>query len=153
MTDVRELDALTRSPHPAIEPFTDAFTWPALNARLLARRAPLRSLLVDPSFVARVGPLHADEILWSAGLRYDRRSDTLSAQEVRRLYRAIREVIGDSGQPAVPSDDPDEQAGPEGALGVHGRAGQPCRRCRTPVVHTLLGDDDGGSYYCPKCQS
>ena len=31
--------------------------------------------------------------LFAAGLRYDRPSDTLSSQEVRRLYRAMREVL------------------------------------------------------------
>ncbi|HKF00280.1 MAG TPA: hypothetical protein VKG45_15290 [Actinomycetes bacterium] len=152
MTDVRELDALARIPDPVIDPFTDAFTWPALNARLRALRSPLRALLVDRALLGPVSRVQADEILWTAGLRYDRRSDTLSAQEVRRLYRAIREVIGEAGQPAEPAGDQEEQPEADGALGVHGRAGQPCPRCRSPVVHQLLDDDDG-SYFCPKCQS
>ena len=39
--------------------------------------------------MAGIGNIYSDEILFSAGLRWDRMSDSLSAQEVRRLYRAM----------------------------------------------------------------
>jgi endonuclease VIII len=38
---------------------------------------------------------------------------------------------------------------------VYGRAGKPCLRCGTPVVHTLLGDTElteRDLYFCPRCQ-
>jgi len=161
-TGIRELD------HPglhtaAIDPRTDAFPWPFLGARLHAMRAPLRALLLDPAFmVGLTGPV-VDEILWTSGLRHDRRSDSLSASEVRRLYRAVRELPAESaassagvdidltdGATDAPAGDEDADAAPEPARALV--AGSTCRRCRTTLVGQDLPDGDRTSF-CPKCQS
>ena len=51
---------------------------------------------MDQSFTAGIGNLYSDEMLYQAGLRYDRPADSLSATEVRRLYRAIVETLADA---------------------------------------------------------
>jgi formamidopyrimidine-DNA glycosylase len=161
-TGIRELD------HPglhtaAIDPRNDAFPWPFLGARLHSMRAPLRPLLLDPAFmVGLTGPV-VDEILWTSGLRHDRRSDSLSAGEVRRLYRAVRELPAESAAPSAgvdidltdgatdaPAGDEDADAAPEPASVLV--AGATCRRCRTTLVGQDLPDGDRTSF-CPKCQS
>jgi formamidopyrimidine-DNA glycosylase len=143
----------------AIDPLADALAWQALGARLGARPARLRSLLTDPTFVAGIGPVYADEILWAGGLRWDRDSDSLTAQEVRRLHRAIQEVVQEAVRlrgvsvGETPWLDLHGNKGEfEPQLSVYQREGQPCRRCRTPLVKDRI---DGGqtTYYCPKCQS
>ena len=48
---------------------------------------------MDQKFIAGIGNIYSDEILYAAGLRYDRMSDTLTAQEIRRLYRAMVETL------------------------------------------------------------
>ena len=53
----------------------------------------MKQLLMDQKFVSGLGNIYSDEVLFAAGLRYDRPSDTLSSQEVRRLYRAMQEVL------------------------------------------------------------
>ena len=53
-------------------------------------------MLMDQSFTAGIGNLYSDEMLYQAGLRYDRPSNTLTATEVRRLYRAIVETLADA---------------------------------------------------------
>src|SRR4029453_5607600 len=60
------------------------------------RRVKLKTLLMDQKFVAGIGNIYSDEILFTAGLRWDRTSDTLSDQEVRRLSRAIIETLNDA---------------------------------------------------------
>jgi formamidopyrimidine-DNA glycosylase len=143
----------------AIDPLADALAWQALGARLGARQERLRTLLTDPAFVAGIGPVYADEILWAGGLRWDRESDGLSAQEVRRLHRAIQEVVQEAvrlrGVSVGETPWLDLHGGKgefEPQLSVYQREGQPCRRCRTPLVHEPI---EGGqtTYYCPKCQS
>ena len=47
---------------------------------------------MDPTFLVGIGPMYSDEILFHAGLRYDRSAQSLSAQEIRRLYRAVVET-------------------------------------------------------------
>src|SRR6266542_5219465 len=84
---VKELD------HIAIDPLEDTFTWQEFSAELAHRATKLKSLLMDQKFVSGLGNIYSDEVLFAAGLRPDRMSDSLSSQEVRRLYRAIREVV------------------------------------------------------------
>jgi formamidopyrimidine-DNA glycosylase len=143
----------------AIDPLADALAWQALGAQLGARQERLRALLTDPTFVAGIGPVYADEILWAGGLRWDRDSDSLTAQEVRRLHRAMQEVVQEAVRlrgvsvGETPWLDLHGSKGEfEPQLSVYQREGQPCRRCRTPL---RLDPIEGGqtTYYCPKCQS
>lgn len=140
-----------------IDPLTDTFTWHSIGRQLAARAAPLKTLLVDHAFIVGLGDLYSDEILWTAGLSGTRRSDTLSAQEVRRLYRAILEVAHEAVKQGGTSDsefaDEDLESGDYGDfVRVYGREGRPCARCRQPVALTHL-DRDTAMYHCPNCQT
>jgi formamidopyrimidine-DNA glycosylase len=154
-----ELEELADRWRGAIDPLADALAWQALGARLGARHERLRTLVTDPAFVAGIGPVYADEILWAGGLRWDRDADGLSAQEVRRLHRAIQEVVQEAVRLRGVSvgespwlDLHGNKGEFEPQLCVYQREGQPCRRCRTPLAAEPI---DGGqtTYYCPKCQS
>jgi formamidopyrimidine-DNA glycosylase len=149
---VRELD------HIAIDPLEDTFTWQEFSYELGRRAAKLKPLLMDQKFVSGLGNIYSDEVLFAAGLRYDRMSDSLSSQEVRRLYRAMREVVQESirFRGTTLSDEayvdlfgkPGEF---QGELKVYGRKGLPCRRCRTPIDSIKVNGRT--SYFCPQCQS
>jgi formamidopyrimidine-DNA glycosylase len=128
-----------------------------LAKRLRERTTKLKPLLMDQTFVAGLGNIYSDEILWAAGLRYDRASETVSTQEVRRLYRAIGEVL----QEAIKlrgSSLPDEQYRDlYGNIGqaqtehkVYGREGQPCHRCRHTIERVKW--QGRSAFYCPGCQ-
>jgi formamidopyrimidine-DNA glycosylase len=154
-----ELEELADHWDRVIDPLADALAWQALGARLGARPERLRTLLTDRSFVAGIGPVYADEILWAGGLRWDRGSDGLSAQEVRRLHRAIQEVVQEAVRlrgvsvGEIPWLDLHGNKGEfEPQLSVYQREGQPCRRCRTPLVRERIQRGQT-TYYCPKCQS
>jgi formamidopyrimidine-DNA glycosylase len=153
-----ELGKVKELQHIAIDPLEDTFTWQSFGDLLAQRAAKLKQLLMDQKFVSGLGNIYSDEVLFAAGLRYDRMSDTLSSQEVRRLYRAIQEVVQDAiryrgttlgdeayvdlvGQPGEYQKE----------LKVYGRKGQPCRRCRTPIETVKVSNRS--SYYCPQCQS
>src|SRR5919108_1485836 len=81
--------------HIAIDPLEDSFTWQHFSELIGARGVKLKALLMDQKFISGIGNIYSDEILWAAGLRFDRASDTLTSQEVRRLYRAMQEVLQD----------------------------------------------------------
>ena len=148
-----EVDAL--SP-PGIDPLNDTFTWPSFNNELKARNAPLKEVLLDETFIVGLGDLYSDEILWAAGLSGSRRSGALSAQEVRRLYRAVQEVLHEAvkqgGSGEGDEDVSDEDAEYSEFVKVFGRTGLPCARCRSPIEHAEL---EGGlqTYHCANCQT
>lgn len=140
-----------------IDPLADTFTWHAFSQELIARRRRLKPLLIDPTFMVGLGNLYADEILWGAGLSGSRPSNQLSAQEVRRLYRAVLEVLYEAvkqgGTAEVPQGDEEEDSGDYGDyIKVYGRKGLPCPRCRQPIQVTRI-EKGVDSYHCPQCQA
>ena len=90
--------------HIAIDPLDQVFTWQSFQYLLAEKAAKMKQLLMDQKFISGLGNIYSDEVLFHAGLRYDRMSNTLSSQEVRRLYRAIQEVLQESIK--APGDDP-----------------------------------------------
>lgn len=137
------------------EPLSRGFTSRHLGAALAGRRAPVKAVLLDQRRLAGVGNIYADEALFRAGIRPDRRAGSLTPAEVRRLHRALRHVLRkgiELGGVTVRS-----YTGIDGAAGrfqetlqVYGRRGEPCRRCG----ETLAGMRIGGrsTVYCPRCQ-
>jgi formamidopyrimidine-DNA glycosylase len=158
VTGAEELEASTELRREGIDPLADQFTWHSISRELADRRQPLKTLLTDESFVIGLGDLYADEILWSAGLAGKRPSDSLSAQEVRRLYRAMFEVLyeavkqGGTGELDEEHDEDEEYGDFGDYINVYGREGLPCARCRQPVVRELL-PGDVEHYWCPQCQT
>jgi len=149
---VKELD------HIAIDPLEDTFTWQEFSYELARRGTKLKPLLMDQKFVSGLGNIYSDEVLFAAGLRHDRSSDSLSSQEVRRLYRAMRETLQDAVRFRGTTLDDEAYVDLFGKPGefqselkVYGRRGLPCRRCRTPIDVVKIGGRN--SYFCPQCQS
>ena len=122
-----------------------------------AKHARLKSLLMDQKFIAGIGNVYSDEILFQAGLKWDRMSDSLSEQEIRRLYRAIFETLQEAvkHRGTTVDDYPfvDLYGKPgdyQGELKVYGREGEPCRRCRAPIAKARFANKP--LYFCEACQ-
>jgi formamidopyrimidine-DNA glycosylase len=144
--------------HIAIDPLDQVFTWPAFQYLLAEKAAKMKQLLMDQKFISGLGNIYSDEVLFGAGLRYDRMSNTLSSQEVRRLYRSIQEVLqeaiklrGTTLEDEAYLDLFGEPGTYQNELKVYGRAGLPCRRCRTPIQVVKISQRS--SFFCPQCQS
>lgn len=143
--------------HIAIDPLEDSFTWQYFSEVISSRKMKLKALLMDQKFISGIGNIYSDEILFVSGIRHDRLSDTLSDQEVRRLYRAIQEVLQEAIRERGTSAD-DEQyrdlfgvvGGYQKLLRVYQREGVACRRCRTPIQRARWSNRS--TFFCPQCQ-
>ncbi|MFA5785488.1 MAG: bifunctional DNA-formamidopyrimidine glycosylase/DNA-(apurinic or apyrimidinic site) lyase [Actinomycetota bacterium] len=158
VSDADGLDSVAELRHIAIDPIDDAFTWQALSAKMVSKKGKLKPLLMDQTFISGIGNVYSDEILWHAGLRWDRGSDTLASQEVRRLYRAIQEVLQEGMQCRGVSladqayvDLYGEPGEFQTRLKVYGRIGLSCRRCRSAITREKVSGRN--TYFCPRCQS
>ncbi|HKX25047.1 MAG TPA: bifunctional DNA-formamidopyrimidine glycosylase/DNA-(apurinic or apyrimidinic site) lyase [Actinomycetota bacterium] len=158
VTAADDLGKVKELAHLAIDPLESMFTWQQFSGALANRASKLKPLLMDQQFVSGLGNIYSDEVLFAAGLRHDRASDELSAQEVRRLYRAIQETVqeairfrgttlGDEAYVDLYGKPGEYQS----ELKVYGRRGEPCRRCRTPIE--VVKYSGRNSYFCPQCQS
>ncbi|MDP9389307.1 MAG: bifunctional DNA-formamidopyrimidine glycosylase/DNA-(apurinic or apyrimidinic site) lyase [Actinomycetota bacterium] len=143
--------------HLGFDPLEDVISWNRFAEMLHARHAKLKTLLMDQQFLAGVGNIYADEILWGAGLRYDRPSDSLSSQEVRRLYRSLVETLQEAIKHRGSSLADEQYRDLFGDVGefqsqhkVYDREGQPCRRCRSPIVRVRT--QGRSSFLCQQCQ-
>jgi formamidopyrimidine-DNA glycosylase len=153
-----ELGKVKELQHVAIDPLDQVFTWPTFQYLLAQRAAKMKPLLMDQKFISGLGNIYSDEVLFAAGLRHDRMSDSLSSQEVRRLYRAIQEILQDAikARGTTLEDEayvdlfgkPGEY---QAELKVYGREGLACRRCRTPIETVKV--QQRTSFFCPQCQS
>jgi formamidopyrimidine-DNA glycosylase len=120
-----------------------------------ARRRPVKSALLDQSFLAGVGNIYADEACFRAGIRPSRWTHRLTVRERRALYEAIQHVLENSiaarGSSIINYVDGFGLRGSnQEKLLVYGRSGEPCLRCGTPLQGIRLAGR--GTVYCRKCQ-
>jgi formamidopyrimidine-DNA glycosylase len=140
------------------EPLEDDFTLDVFRERLRGRKGILKSLLLNQAFVAGVGNIYADEALHIARLHPLRRADSLSNDEIKRLYQGIRQALADGVRHEGASINwyrkPDGSRGEsQNHLRVyreHRNMSQPCPVCGGPITKIWVGQR--GTHFCPNCQ-
>ena len=152
-----EMGQVTELQKLGLDPLEQPLTWQYFSETLMLRRTKLKALLMDQRFICGIGNIYSDEILFAAGLRHDRPSETLGPSEVRRLYRAIQDILQDAIRHRGTSTEDEQYRDLYGAMGqfqqflkVYQREGQACHRCRTPIKRTRWSNRS--TYYCPQCQ-
>ena len=146
-------------------------SWTKFGEMVLRRSGKLKSILMDPTMLVGIGAMYSDEILFEAGLRYDRSPDTLSTQEIRRLARfgdniKVLTLCGGSTlrpQMALATVRGGASVGDDGYLTLSGarggysdminvfrRDGEMSPRARGPIVKSRFGN--GYTYYCEQTQ-
>lgn len=124
-------------------------------ARLKARRAPIKAVLLNQAVVRGVGNIYADEALFRAGVHPKRIAASMRRDRVERVYNAMREVLAEAIESRGSSVSNYVDA--EGRKGsfqlshrVYRRTGQPCVNCGAAIKRILVAQR--GTHFCPKCQ-
>lgn len=143
--------------HLGPEPLVADFTAERLGQMLTGRHGRLKPLLLNQRFLAGLGNIYTDEALWRAGIHPLRCAGGLDQEEVARLHRAIREVLGEAIAAEGTTLDDAQYVGPDGRPGgfawrlmAYGQTGQPCGRCGTPIERIVVGGR--GTHLCTTCQ-
>lgn len=121
-----------------------------------ARRTPIKALLMDQKFLAGIGNIYANEMLFVAGIRPRRMASRLSRRELARLESAMHEVLDRAVELGGSSiSDFRDARGKPGYFQIHhavyDRDGQPCPRCSTTIRRLVVVGRS--TFYCPSCQS
>jgi formamidopyrimidine-DNA glycosylase len=137
------------------EPLEEGFTAERLARRAKGRKVAVKLFLMDQHVVVGVGNIYASEALFRAGVRPRRAAGRIKPAEWQRIVQAIRQVLGEAiRQGGTTLRDYVNADGTPGyfrqKLFVYERAGEPCRRCKTPVRHLVQGQRS--TYFCPECQ-
>ncbi len=137
------------------EPLTKEFTLKKFTAIFPGRRINLKALLLNQKLVAGLGNIYVDESLFRAGVKPERLAQSLSQEEIARLFKAINNIIRRAikyrGTTFSDYQDASGQAGNFSRhLEVYGRAKQPCLKCGRSLIKIKLAGR--GTHYCQYCQ-
>ena len=126
----------------------------AFASELRRERRTLKRALTDPRRFSGIGNAFSDEILHAAGLSPVRRTDQLDDDEVATLHAATQQVLTDwvaQLRDATGDGFPGKVTAFRPEFAVHGKHGQPCPVCGTPVQRIRYADNE--TNYCPRCQT
>ena len=121
--------------------------------RLQSENHTLKRALTAPQLFSGIGNTYSDEILHRAQLSPLVLTRTLPAESVQHLYQATREVLTEWTQRLRQQSPgwPEKVSAFHPEMAVHGKYGQPCPVCGTPVQRIVHADNE--SNYCPRCQT
>jgi formamidopyrimidine-DNA glycosylase len=112
---------------------------------LKRRTAIIKSALLNQSFIAGIGNIYSDEILFRSKLNPKTKMDALEENKIKELFTNIKEVLrfGIEKQGDLSSY-------PNNFLIPHREQGECCPICKSEVMRIEISGRHG--YYCPNCQ-
>ena len=133
------------------EPLSRAFTPAWLHIALHNKHRQLKPLLLDQSFLAGLGNIYTDEALNLAKLHPLAVSDSVTAEQAKALYEAVRTVLKEGIRRNGASFDWVYRGGEyQNHFRVYDRAGKPCPVCGTTIERIIVGQRS--THFCPNCQ-
>jgi formamidopyrimidine-DNA glycosylase len=132
------------------EALSPELTLTAFSERLRSRRGEIKGVLTSQTFVAGIGNAYADEIVFQAGIYPFRKSPSLSQVEIECLYQAMHTVLQAAVDTLRARVGEDIHIEIRDFLQVHGRGGQACPRCGSPI--STVSARQRVTNFCRNCQ-
>ena len=138
---------------PGAEPTTISVE--AFAALFKGRKLAIKAALLNQSILHGVGNIYADESLFRAGIRPQRRAGRITRAELARLHAALQKVLAKAIK--LGGSSVSDYVDADGIRGffqlehmVYGRAGELCKVCKSPLRKLILAGRT--TIYCPVCQ-
>jgi formamidopyrimidine-DNA glycosylase len=137
------------------EPHDPTFSIDDFVRGVRTRKAPIKAILLDQTFVSGLGNIYVDEALFRAGIRPTARGSILSKPRLQKLAVAAADVLRESiavGGTTFQhfADTGGEEGNFSDYLKVFGKQNTPCSVCGTRIVKIRCAGR--GTHYCPQCQ-
>lgn len=145
--------------HLGPEPLDQAFSYEDFYQLLKVKSRPLKSLLLDQTFIAGLGNIYVDEALWQAQLHPLQKASLLTKTQGEKLLMSIREVLyrgienrgtslgnGKANYQRLDGEKGQHQT----LLTVFRRTNHPCFKCKTPIQRITVAQRS--THFCPLCQ-
>jgi formamidopyrimidine-DNA glycosylase len=123
-------------------------------ARLQSERRTLKRALTDPRLFSGIGNAYSDEILHESCLSPLQLTTNLDENAIGELHAATQRVLTDwiaKLQREAGADFPEKVTAFRDDMAVHGKFGQPCPRCGSPVQRIAYASNECN--YCATCQT
>jgi formamidopyrimidine-DNA glycosylase len=121
---------------------------------LVRENHTLKRSLTDPRILSGIGNAYSDEILFRAGMSPVKLTGKLTREESKRLYGAtvaILEEWTERLREHAKGDFPEKVTAFRPEMAVHGRYGEPCPTCGSPIQRIAHADNE--TNYCANCQT
>ena len=154
--DSKSLEDTLKKENYGPEPLEPQFTLEKFKQLLATRpREKIKPLLMDQTFIAGIGNLYSDEILFYAKVHPLRKVKELKSEEVKKLYQGIREILKAALKYKGSSIDTYRMTtGEKGTYEFHRmvyrREGEKCKRCGATIKSVKIGGRL--AHFCPGCQ-
>ena len=122
--------------------------------RLRKENHTLKRALTDPRLFSGIGNAYSDEILHRARLSPLKLTRKLEDTDIARLYGAARGVLDEwtaRVRAETGSAFPEKVTAFREGMAVHGRYGEPCPVCGSPVQRIVYAENECN--YCARCQT
>jgi formamidopyrimidine-DNA glycosylase len=126
----------------------------AFAAALRQGNHTLKRAMTDPHVLSGIGNAYSDEILHAARLSPFKQTQSLSDEEMSRLFEATRATLVEwtrKLQQEAGEGFPEKVTAFRPGMAVHGRYRQPCPVCGTPVQRIVYAANEAN--YCATCQT
>jgi formamidopyrimidine-DNA glycosylase len=126
----------------------------AFGRALRAENHTVKRALTDPSMFSGIGNAYSDEILHAARISPMKLTRALDEEEVARLYQCTRSTLQEwigRLQEEAGKEFPEKVTAFREGMAVHGRFGQPCPVCGSPVQRIVYARNEAN--YCATCQT
>jgi formamidopyrimidine-DNA glycosylase len=126
----------------------------AFGEALRRENHTLKRALTDPHLFSGIGNAYSDEILHRARLSPVQLTRNLDGADVSRLFDAVRTTLSewiDRLRDQAGDAFPEQVTAFRPEMAVHGRYGQPCPACGTPIQRIRYAENEAN--YCARCQT
>ncbi|MTV24278.1 Fpg/Nei family DNA glycosylase [Nitriliruptoraceae bacterium ZYF776] len=149
-TGVRRHPSLRRLGPDLCDPSVDLDAATERLGRLSLGDRPIGEVLLDQRVACGVGNVYRCEVLFLHGTHPATPLDHLDVPTRRALLGTASELLRANLEDGRARTTVAGRA--PGTLWVYGRAGDPCRRCGTPIAEGHLGEQARVVTWCPTCQ-
>lgn len=138
-----------------VEPLSRDFTFKKIKKILYNKKTNIKAFLLNQKYIAGIGNIYADEILFAAGVSPKRKTSSLKEKEIQKIFNATKEILKKAIKyRGTTFNDYRDAEGKKGKffkmLKVYGRENEKCLDCQEVIKKIKVAGR--GTRICEKCQ-
>jgi len=137
------------------EPLDPNFDLESFSRALKGKKGKIKGVLLDQKFIAGLGNIYVDEILFRSKIHPEKQAPMLKEKEITKIFTNMKEILEEAieGRGTTFRDyrDGENRSGDfQNLLEVYGREGEKCSHCEDLIERKKVAGRS--SFFCPCCQ-
>ena len=138
-----------------IEPLSKKFDLDFFSNLMENKKQNIKAFLLNQKYIAGIGNIYADEILFKSKVKPTRNIKSLQKKEIKNLFHAIKSILKKAIEKrGTTFNNYVDAKGNKGEflnfLKVYNREGEKCSRCENIIIKNKIASR--GTNYCNVCQ-